>query len=109
VTIFCRDDLPQSFRGDGTIKDSLLPGLVPVARIFGKLPRKLGGGSNLLTADPDVVTLPDADAQYLNSRLRINLSSASPSASAAGQNLESSQSIEEAIAGKQKANKGEHP
>lgn len=40
VTIFCRDDLPQTFRGDGTISDSLLPGLVlPVARIFvGKTP-----------------------------------------------------------------------
>lgn len=37
VTIFRRDDLPQTVRGDETIIDPLLPGLlVPIAPLFNK-------------------------------------------------------------------------
>lgn len=39
VTIFRRDDLPQTVRGDGTISVPLLPELVlPIARLFRKSP-----------------------------------------------------------------------
>jgi len=37
VTIFHRDDLPRSVKADGSISDSLLPGLeLPVSRMFKK-------------------------------------------------------------------------
>lgn len=37
VTIFRRNDLPQTVKADGAIGDSLLPGLVlPVGRLFSK-------------------------------------------------------------------------